>query len=223
MKKAIFYREWIKCRRVLLLLAAIYIGVLVYLFIDINQMFNINPAGRIWEYMLSNEVSLVNNFKWLSLLAGVSLAVSQFVPEMVNKRYKLTLHLPMKEDSILFTLLGFGAGIITILSVVAIVAITVCLSIFLASEFVLMALATVAPWILGGYCSYLLTTAVIIEPSWKRRIALAIVAYFVVSLFFETEALGAFIPALISLAVAIGLMIVLPFSSTIRFKDSDEK
>ncbi|MFI3240777.1 MAG: hypothetical protein R3Y22_09400 [Bacteroidales bacterium] len=223
MKKAIFYREWIKCRRVLFVLAAVYIGVLGYLFIDINQIFSNSPAVRIWNILLNNETNLVSNFKWLSLLAGVALAVSQFVPEMVSKRYKLTLHLPMKENTILFTLLGFGLMVITILSLVALIAITICMSSVLASEFVVMALMTVAPWILGGYCAYLLVSSIIIEPSWKRKIVLAIVTYFVVSLFYENQVLGAFAPALIPFAIAIIAMIVLPFSSTIRFKDSDEK
>lgn len=223
MIRAFFYREWIKSKIIILFITAIYLGVICYIFIDINKMFEINSAMSVWNLLLNNESSLVLNFKYIPLVAGILLGVSQFVPEIVDKRLKLSLHLPLKDTNILITLLTFGISILVILSIFTITSITLCLNHFLAKEFTIIAMQTLAPWILGGFVAYLLTSCIILEPSWKRRLIITVISYFTLEIFFTAMSFGAFRTAILPALILLAFMLVLPFNSTIRFKDGDEK
>ncbi len=108
MYQAIFYKEWIKTRMILLLLLLVFAGMIAYSFINTAQLFRVAGAVNTWENTIMKDIPLISEMKWLPVLAGLLLAIVQYVPEMQNKRLKLTLHLPLPETRIIYSMLVYG-------------------------------------------------------------------------------------------------------------------
>lgn len=95
MFSAIFYKEWIKTRRTVGLILLLLVALLVYALVQMEQTLRVNGAVQAWSAVLLKDMSLVPEVtKWFPLLTGLLLGVAQFIPEMTDKRLKLTLHLP---------------------------------------------------------------------------------------------------------------------------------
>ena len=92
--RALSYKEWMKTRRligVMLLLMAVAVG---YTYIDLTHEIRLNEAVNVWYGCLFQGTSVAPWMMYLLPLAGIALGVVQYVPEMTQKRLKLTLHLP---------------------------------------------------------------------------------------------------------------------------------
>lgn len=63
---------------------------------------------HLWEVFILKNVVLLDQIKVLPLLAGIIMGITQFIPEMTKKRFKLTLHLPLGENRIVCLMLGYG-------------------------------------------------------------------------------------------------------------------
>ena len=97
MIKAIFYKEWIKMRCFYPLSALFLFGATAYALLRVQRVITFKGAAHVWEVMLEKEVVFIDILQYLPALLGVLLAVVQFVPEMAQKRLKLTLHLPFPQ------------------------------------------------------------------------------------------------------------------------------
>lgn len=79
--KALSYKEWMKTRKLvggwILLLAA----VSVYTYIDLTYTIRMNEAVNVWFGILFQGTSVSALLMYLLPLAGISLAIVQFVPE----------------------------------------------------------------------------------------------------------------------------------------------
>lgn len=71
--------------------------------------------AHLWEVFIVKNVVLLNQLRYFPLLAGITVGLAQYIPEMVKKRLKLTLHLPLSENRILFVMLGYGLSTLFIL------------------------------------------------------------------------------------------------------------
>ena len=108
MKKAIFYKEWIKTRRYTLLaliLSLIFVG---YALLQLQRVIGFKGVGHLWEILLSRDTVFIEVLTYVPLAIGVLMAVVQFVPEMQQKRLKLTLHLPYSQRRMVTLMLGAG-------------------------------------------------------------------------------------------------------------------
>ena len=95
--RALSYKEWMKTRRligVMLLLMAVAVG---YTYIDLTHEIRLNEAVNVWYGCLFQGTSVAPWMMYLLPLAGIALGVVQYVPEMTQKRLKLTLHLPAAD------------------------------------------------------------------------------------------------------------------------------
>lgn len=86
--------------------------LLSYRFNRIGHIHHLRPAwdttsdqfqggSHLWEILLSRDVVFIETLTYIPLLAGLLLAIVQFVPEMQQKRLKLTLHLPYPQNRML--------------------------------------------------------------------------------------------------------------------------
>ena len=94
---ALSYKEWMKTRQILGIFLLIFAVAVVYSIIDIRHDIRIDGADNVWYRYFFQGASVAPLFRWAPALAGLAVALSQFVPEMTNKRLKLTLHLPSGE------------------------------------------------------------------------------------------------------------------------------
>ena len=216
---AIFYKEWIKTRWYFLLAVLATLGFTGYCMLRINRVVEMKGAAHVWEVMLQRDVIFIDMLQYIPLIAGILMAIVQFVPEMQRKCLKLTLHLPYPE------LKNDGQYVDSPDSYLI-------LSAF-ASNFLLMEaiperntahelknhiLLTALTWYLAGISGYLLVAWICLEPAWKRRILNLIIAVLLLRIFFLSptpEAYNKFLPYLV-----VYTLLTASFSwlSIVRFK-----
>ena len=219
MWKSIIYKEWIKTRSAIAIIVTVFLGIGIYSFITINAEIRLTGIVNVWENTIQKDPLLFSYFKYLPLLAGILLAIIQFVPELQFKRLKLTLHLPMNENSILLTMLLYGTGVIFLLLIVTLPILLCGLSLHYPAEVVNAGFQQLLPWFLAAPTAYLLTSWVCLEPQWKQRIMNVIPALLFLSLFLLSAKSGAFQPFDPFLIVVMIVSFFFPFYSTARFKE----
>jgi hypothetical protein len=145
--------------------------------------------------------------------------VVQYAPEMVNKRLKLTLHLPLPEYRIVLSMLFFG--ILSLAVLFLLVYGTVCIGVnrYYPVEITQWNLAAILPWLWGGIAAYLLTAWISIEPVWKQRLWNIVIALCLLRLFYFDELPGAYAPLLPYLILFCILSAAFTFYSIARFKE----
>ena len=221
MYRSLLYKEWIKTRGAVVVIAAVFAGVGIYSFMKLNEGIRLSGIVNVWETAVQKDSLFFPYFGYLPLLAGVLLAVTQYIPELQFKRLKLTLHLPLKENNILLTMLLYGVGVTTLLLLLTLPALLWGLSRQFPAEIVHAAFQQLAPWFLAGPAAYLLTAWVCLEPQWKQRIPNVIPGILFLSLFLLKGMSGAYLSFEPYLIVAVGASFWFPFYSVMRFKEGN--
>jgi hypothetical protein len=216
---SIVYKEWVKTRNALAIIAAVFLGIGIYSFMKISEDIRLAGIVNLWESIIQKDPAMFPYFKYLPLLAGVLTAVTQYVPELQFKRLKLTLHLPMNEDKILLTMLLYGLGVILLLLLVTLPALLLILSRTFPAEIVYTAFQQLLPWFLSAPAAYLITAWICLEPQWKQRILNAIPGMIALSFFFLQTKSGAYQPFNPFLILLIAGAFCFAFYSTARFKE----
>ena len=116
---------------------------------------NLQGCGARLGVMLEKEVVFIDILQYLPALLGVLLAVVQFVPEMAQKRLKLTLHLPFPQWKMILLMSGIGLGALALLFIVQTAVLWGYFHALLAPELVARILLTALPWYLAGLTLYL--------------------------------------------------------------------
>lgn len=215
---AIFYKEWIKTRWYLLLAFAVSTGFAGYSMLRINRVAELKGAAHVWEVMLMRDVIFVDLLQYIPLLAGILLALVQFIPEMYHKCLKLTLHLPYPQLRMINLMLLYGLLALTVCFAANFLLMFVYLQGVLASELYTRILLTAATWYVAGLCAYSLMAWICLEPTWKRRVFNLVVTVLLLRIFFlssEPEAYNGFLTWLVVYSL---LCVSLSWISVLRFK-----
>ncbi len=218
MIKTLFYKEWIKVRYLFFLSALFLFGGAAYALLRVGRVVTFRGAAHVWEVMLQKEVIFVDILQYLPALLGVVLALAQFVPEMTQKRLKLTLHLPFPQRRMLLLMLGFGLGVLLLLFAAQLLVLWSYFQALLAPELVARIVLTSLPWYLAGLTLYLLTAWICLEPAWKRRLANLLVAVGLCRIFFISDTPQAYDGMLGWLVALLLCALFLPLLSVHRFK-----
>lgn len=216
---ALGYKEWIKTRHLLGVLVLLFTAVLVYTFIELTYAIRLEGIVNVWYTYLYQGVTVAPWFAWLPLIAGLSMALMQFVPEMTHKRLKLTLHLPASEGHIMRCMLLYGASVLLLLFVVFETMLAGIGSLYLPTEVLGQLGWQLLPWSLAGLAVYGFTSWVCIEPQWKQRIWNALTGAAGLSMLYVSQYPGIYAHFLTgSLVIAI-LALLFPLYSCARFKN----
>lgn len=218
MYKSIFYKEWIKTRYMVMLLYIVFAAFITYVFMKASQGIKISGAINFIELIIQKDVLLITYLKYLPLLAGIVLAIVQFVPEMQNKRLKLTLHLPFGEARILNSMLVYGLLVMLAIFIPAVIALVLGLSVSFPHEVVMQNFWAGLPWFLAGLAGYFLTAWICFEPTWRQRV-INIIPAAAVHFFLLDAASGAYNTFLPYLAAFIVISFFFSYYSVARFKD----
>ncbi len=222
MIRSIFYKEWIKSRWALLVLLCVFSGMMAYTFMTMARDVRVSGYSEVWEMIVQKGLTHVDYLKYLPLLAGVCLAVIQYAPEMSNKRLKLTLHLPLKESSIMLAMMSFGIIYLAVLFALCYIFTGVGISVYFNSEVVQWNLAALQPWLWSGLLAYILAAWICLEPVWKQRIFDGLMAIATLAMFYFNVIPGAYTPFLPCLIALVVVSISFTFYSLIRFKDGEQ-
>jgi hypothetical protein len=219
MIQSLLYKEWTKSRRVLLIIVILFAGVMVYSFMNISRSFRVSGDKQVWEMILQKGVVFVEYLKYIPLIAGILIGMVQFIPEMINKRLKLTLHLPLPESKIWLTMLLFGILSLSGIFLITYITTGIGLSFYFCKEIIGWNLSVLQPQLWGGLAGYLLTAWICIEPVWKQRIFNLVIALLFISLYYLDSIPGGYSPLLPWLMVLLLMSISFSFRSLTRFKD----
>ena len=158
------------------------------------------------------------NFDLYPLLAGLLLAIVQFVPEMQQKRLKLTLHLPYPQNRMLMLMLIAGLSELIVIYLIDYLILYVYLQNILAPELTDRILLTSLPWYIGGITAYSLTSWICLEPTWKRKILNFFISCGIIRIFFLSNVPQAYDGFIWILLLFTGFTFILPWLSVTRFK-----
>ncbi|MGL5682965.1 MAG: hypothetical protein ACRDDZ_07910 [Marinifilaceae bacterium] len=222
MEGAIDYKEWLKMYRFIALGALLMTGMTVYALLRMERVVQFKGAGHLWDIMLTKDVVFIESLTYIPVFIGVVLAIAQFVPEMEQKRMKLTLHLPYPAEKMMRRMVWFGFRVTAGICAASVLLMAVRFYWLLAPEFMSHVLLTATPWFMAGCCAYLLTVWVVVEPTRRGRLLNALCALLWVSLFFvpaKPEAGNGMIGWYALLTVVAGMVV---YRSMYRFKEGKQ-
>lgn len=217
MWKAIVYKEWIKTRRYLFTALLLTAGFAGYGLLRLYRAVELMGAGHIWEVMVTRNAVFIDPIRFVPLLAGLLLAVVQFVPEMQRKCLKLTLHLPVPALATLGAMLAFGLAALSVLFGIGVAIVGLGPLPVIARELAGNILCTALPWFLAGMAAYLLGAWVILEPTWRLRAVNILMSLLILRLFFLGEVPHAYDGFLPLLALLTACTASLSWISVVRF------
>ena len=97
---------------------------------------------------------------------------------------RLSYHLPISEKKLLLSMTSIGFFLLIVNLVIIVGGLVGISYIYYTTEIVQSMISTIFPWLLGGIAIYFLTSTIILEPSWKYRIILIIIAFAFLKLLF---------------------------------------
>ncbi|MDD4819765.1 MAG: hypothetical protein PHD21_02900 [Flavobacteriales bacterium] len=218
MIKAIFYKEWIKTRMYIILSVIVSLCITAYAIVRLQRVIKIKGVEHLWEILLSRDTVFIEILQYVPLLMGIIMAVVQFIPEMQQKRIKLTLHLPFEGKKMILLMLFYGILTSIIIYFVHFIILWSYLENILAPILIGRILLTALPWFICGVMSYLLCAWVILEPTWRRRMVSLLVSAGLIRVFFLSavpQSYDVFLLTIVPMTIA---MIVFPLLSVQRFK-----
>jgi len=218
MERSLIFKEWKKMKWFYIGMLLIGLLLLSYVFMSIGRSFRIVGAGHIWDVIVNKNQMMFRNLKYYSVITGACLGVAQFVPEMLQKRIKLTLHLPMAEQRIVLVMLGFGQLLTLSIFLLHVIAVVVFSNFYFPMEILLSALKTLIPWYAAGLLVQSFVAMICIEPTWSRRIANLIMMLGTVQLCYLSSYPGAYGNVLYWLLLLVAFIFPYSFLSLYRFK-----
>ena len=103
--KHLLYKEWLKTRW--FAAVSLLLGIILSTYACIDALSSFHSLGGAFFYstLLSGNISLMGQLKYLPLGVALLIGLSQFMPEITNKRIRLTLHLPIGGTAAVYTMI----------------------------------------------------------------------------------------------------------------------
>lgn len=203
----LFYKEWIKTRWAFLGMLVLGIATILYIFTAVENKITLMGAQTILLRILYDEPPVIYyaSFQYIPLLTALSIGISQYIPEVMQKRIRLTLHLPVKNNVLISGMAGFGLLLLT-LSNLLYAGLFLCYNIRLfPEEITAPVMISLTPWLLSSYIAYNFIAMIAVEPSTGRKVIYSVIAYYTIRLFLVGNephgAFGASIPVMVLMAV----------------------
>jgi len=221
MWKFIIYKEWLKVRW--FLTGYIFLGVLGmgYMYLTLKHSFSFAGGRNVWSLVLFQNQQFYSLIKFVPLVGGVILAFTQYLPEAINKRLKLTFHLPLGENKALMIMQGFGTGGLLISYLIFFGLFTGFSLVYFPIQMVSDSFTTIQPWIFAGFAAYFFVSLIILEPSWIFRFCYSLIGGFFLTIYFNSAETAAYGPANFELLVLTVFLSVTFLFSAYRFRKGE--
>jgi hypothetical protein len=218
MIKALLYKEWLKTRWFLLVIAVAGLLLHIYMFMKTGRSLRLVGAEHIWDVIVNRNQFLFTDLKYLPVLAGTLFGLSQYLPEIASRRIKLTFHLPLREKTITAWMVGYGFGLLLILFSIQFVGLMIGMSILFAPEIVTNSAFTVFPWYAAGLWAYLACVFVCVEPTWRMRLPNLLISLALIRTLFLSDFPAAYIRMPLYILLITGLFMLFLWLSVFRLK-----
>jgi hypothetical protein len=221
MWKSMIYKEWLKIRWFLAGSVIIGLVAMAYIFMNAQRAITFQGASSLWYLILFQNLQFYSLFKFIPLLIGAAIGVAQYFPETVNKRIKLTFHLPLQENKAVIMMLAAGTVSLIVCFLLHFLTFWALSSNFFGPEITHAALITIFPWFLAGLNAYFLVGLIILEPIWLYRLLYSLAALAFIPFFMKYGIAGAYAPINPILAVLTVLLSVSLLFSAYRFRKGE--
>ena len=188
--KHLLYKEWIKTRWYAAVGLAGSLILSVYACIDAVSMLHDMGGAFFYSTLLTGNITLMTQLKYLPLAIALLIGLPQFLPEITNKRIRLTLHLPVGSTAVVYTMVLYGLAVFCCTLLPALLITTATLAACFPAEVVVATLQTLLPWLLGGMTAYFFTAMIAFEPVWKFRFGYILIAYLTLRFFYLGYGVG---------------------------------
>lgn len=199
MWKSLFYKEWLKVRWSFILMALIGIVAIGYIFLALKHSFAFSGARNIWSAILFQGFQYFKIFKFVPLSGGIVFSLAQYLPEITNKRIKLSFHAPLPENKVLLLMQAFGTLCLFSLFSIFLGLFALLGSVFLPIEIVGAGIVTSLPWTLAGLSAYFLVAFIVLEPAWIFRFFYSLFGAAFISVHFIQAGIESYRPVILSL------------------------
>lgn len=222
MNKALLYKEWKKTKWFNIGIFGLGVLLLIYIFMSLSRSFRFAGMEHLWDVVINRDQFLFRDLKYFPLAAGLCLGLAQFVPEIIEKRIKLSLHLPLSERRIILLMLAFGQFVLLAVFLVHVLAVLVFSQFYFPQEFLISMLVTVLPWYIAGLVAHSFVGMICLEPTWKRRVFNFLLMAGSLNFCFLSEFPGAYDYLLCFLLLIPVYVMPFTFSSVYRFKTGEQ-
>ena len=175
MVQALIFKEWLKIRWAGLISLTVFILFLIKTTLSLSYGIRILGANNYWAEIFTRGSLFFGDLLYLSALTGIVIAAFQFFPEITEKRLKLTLHLPMPENTIILYMVLFGTVMVLSVVGVALMLLSIITIIYFPVEVLWAVLLTTWPWLLSGLVAYFTTITIFVEPIWFKRLMFMVI------------------------------------------------
>ncbi len=170
MIKSVLFKEWLKMKNAFWGLLGLWALVSLYIYFDIAYNLKFFEASILWYNITFLGMKFYEVVFYIPILTGLILGITQYLPEITEKRLKLTLHLPVNESKMLLVMSGVGSIMLLVIYIISLTFLVIVSSYYFPKEITNSMLITIAPWYLAGLILYFSTSMIILEPIWKRRL-----------------------------------------------------
>lgn len=219
--KHLIYKEWIKTRWFALLSLLLSLGIICSIFVAIRSNIITNGGVNYLYSLLTYKYEFFSPYQYIPLVIALMTGLSQFVPEVIDKRIKLSFHLPVGALRIVYTMVIYGLLLQLAIYGISLLIYTGLVSIYLPAEIVYPSVKTIFPWFLGGFTAYFLIAMIALEPIWKFRIFYILVSAKLLTLFFNSYGIGNAVTLLPILCLITAVASVSPIYTSYRFKKGE--
>lgn len=221
MWKSILYKEWLKIRWIFLIVTITGIAAIISIFLTVKHDILFSGATNYWYSFLFMGLQYYQVVKYLPLAIGIAIGVGQYFPETVNKRIKLSFHLPVNEDKILITMMLCGTFTLLITLGSMFLLFWGLSAHYFPAEIVHASMISVTPWFLAGFVIYYFISLIVMEPVWKYWIFYALIGYSCITLFLESAVAGGYQPVIFKLTILTLLLSLSLLFSAYRFRKGE--
>lgn len=219
MYKSIFFKEWLKIRWAVAAVFVAFLLFLGYIYLNTDYYFRfIEPNGMWYNVVIRGMIFYGDLFIYLPLFAGVLIGTTQFVPEISDNKLKLALHLPMKENIILLTMLSIGTATLIIIYIFSYIILAFISTYYFPVEVLRSLIITSLPWYLAGLIAYWSVVMISIEILWLVRVALLVVSLGFVNLLFYLDTYNTYANSIVIFTFLSFFIAFQTFLSAYRFR-----
>jgi hypothetical protein len=216
--RSALYKEWIKLRLYWLLMSLGSTGFAMFLCLRLRNVHQFHDAVSIWSAWIFKGYLFFVSYQYFPLAAGVVLGALQFLPETLNNRVRLVLHLPLGEERVISHHLLAGIYILATIFVPAAALFGLTGWLYFPLEFQRNLWLTLGPWLLAGFVGYLLTATLLLENAWRHRLFYLLFGAAALRLFYLGDFYDVYLRVLLPLALWTGALFALPLLSSYRFR-----
>lgn len=166
----IFYKEWIKIRFFYVFLFVFNILYVLWVDMRIYRLFQLDHGEIVWYRMIGLGQIPYQALLFLPLASAAGFALWQFLLEMRDERFRLSLHLPFGNVFLVFSHLLCGLCFLLVLFSVDMALYYGVVAAFFPYEYGSVAFLTAAVWFTAGIAGYLACSIILIEPQKRMRI-----------------------------------------------------